>query len=239
MSGFHAAQDLDHVINSAVAVSVTAAKPAFTYEFENCFHPFVGHLIKQLNSPESLAALFDANDHEALSQDPVNKQFFTNFYELLEKEAVKWQGKEIELGNGPYSNYNWELLFHFPFAIAVHLSKNQRFAEAQRWFHYIFDPTATDKRYWKFLRFRQIAEVSPIDEQLALLGKDEKDVTAPEKKLRDDLLKSYDQIKNKPFQPHPVAQLRVFPYQYAVVMRYLDNLDVLQRASGASGRLIW
>ena len=50
--------------------------------------------------------------------------------------------KEIDLREGgPYANYNWELLFHVPLTIAVHLSKNQRFAEAQRWFHYIFDPT--------------------------------------------------------------------------------------------------
>ena len=43
--------------------------------------------------------------------------------------------KEIDLvDGGPYANYNWELLFHVPLTIAVHLSKNQRFAEAQRWF---------------------------------------------------------------------------------------------------------
>ena len=40
-----------------------------------------------------------------------------------------------------YAVYNWELFFHVPLTIAMHLSKNRRFAEAQRWFHYIFDPT--------------------------------------------------------------------------------------------------
>ena len=70
--------------------------------------------------------------------------------------------KEIDVAeHGPYANYNWELFFHIPLTIAVHLSKNQRFAEAQRWFHYIFDPTSNDhsvdppKRFWKFLAFRQ------------------------------------------------------------------------------------
>ena len=29
--------------------------------------------------------------------------------------------------------------------IAVHLSNNQRFAEAQKWFHLVFDPTSTDR----------------------------------------------------------------------------------------------
>ena len=28
-----------------------------------------------------------------------------------------------------------------PITIAIHLNKNQRYAEAQRWFHYLFDPT--------------------------------------------------------------------------------------------------
>ena len=63
------------------------------------------------------------------------------------------------------ANYNWELLFHIPLTIAVHLSKNQRFAEAQRWFHYIFDPTSNDdvdadapQRFWKFLRFRNAGD---------------------------------------------------------------------------------
>ena len=45
---------------------------------------------------------------------------------------------------GAYSLYNWEMFFHIPFLIAMQLSKNLRFEEAQKWFHYVFDPTATD-----------------------------------------------------------------------------------------------
>lgn len=214
---FHQTADL-----AEAQATVTLGETQFIYTFENFFHPFVGHLVQQLNSPKSLAGLFDANDHAALAANIVNKNFFINFYEVLNGANVSYKGKEIALNNEPYANYNWELLFHFPFAIAVHLSKNQRFAEAQRWFHYIFDPTATDKRYWKFLRFRQIAEVTPIDEQLALLSKS--DLNDEEKALREALLASYQRIKAHPFQPHPPAQLRVFPYQYAVAMKYLDNL---------------
>ena len=39
--------------------------------------------------------------------------------------------------------YNWEVFFHIPLLMATRLSGNQRFEEAQRWFHYIFDPTET------------------------------------------------------------------------------------------------
>ena len=219
---FHTTQDEQSLgtmhVNEAMALTAE-----FTYDFSNFFHPFVGELIAKLNK-DSLPGLLDP----VYQKDLTDEKFFNKFYTVLPGGTsfkIKHYPKEIDLSSsGPYANYNWELLFHFPFAIGVHLSKNQRFAEAQRWFHYIFDPTAADKKYWKFLRFRQIAEVTSIDEQLALLSKDENDLSDPEKHLKKDLLTSYNQIREKPFQPHPVAQLRVFPYQYAVVMRYLDNL---------------
>jgi len=192
-----------------------AAQTKFTYTFENFFHPFVGKLTEQLNT-RSLAGLLDADEHKKWTVE-----FFKAFYDPL-SDIVSFP-KEIDVSSsGPYANYNWELLFHFPFTVAVHLSKNQRFAESQRWFHYIFDPTDTGQHYWKFLGFREVGQATSIDEQLALLGKS--NPTGEEKKLVEALLKSYEQIKRHPFQPHPVAQLRIFPYQYAVVMKYLDNL---------------
>jgi hypothetical protein len=194
----------------------TFGKLQFRYTFENFFHPFVGKLIEQLNT-KSLAGLLDANEHEKWTNS-----FFESFYDALESNVVIDESpKEIDVSTGgPYASYNWELLFHFPLAIAVHLSKNQRFAQAQRWFHYIFDPTATDRQYWKFLKFRQIKDVPPIDELLLLLSKPDDEKA----ELREQVIASLNEIKNKPFQPHPVARLRVFPYQYSVVMKYLDNL---------------
>jgi len=61
--------------------------------------------------------------------------------------------------SGAYAVYNWELFYHVPLAVAVHLSKNQRYEEAQRWFHFIFDPTdssdgATPERFWKVKPFQ-------------------------------------------------------------------------------------
>ena len=55
---------------------------------------------------------------------------------------------------GPYSQYNWELFFHAPLLIANSLRQNQRFEDAQRWFHYIFDPTdssslSSPQRFWR------------------------------------------------------------------------------------------
>jgi Tc toxin complex TcA C-terminal TcB-binding domain len=197
----------------------------FTYTFENFFHPFVGELIQKLNK-DSLPGLLDPKYHQSLKID-----FFNTFYTLLTSELVKIESfpKEIDLRDGgPYANYNWELLFHVPLTIAVHLSKNQRFAEAQRWFHYIFDPTCTDtkiptpQRFWKFLAFRQAGDVMQIDELLRLLSK--KDPTSKEEEQRKSILAGYETSKNKPFQPHAVARTRQIAYQYNVVMKYLDNL---------------
>jgi hypothetical protein len=137
--------------------------------------------------------------------------------------------KEIDVSvSGPYANYNWELFFHIPLTIAVHLSKNQRFAEAQRWFHFIFDPTCNDtsilplQRYWKFLAFRKPGDVKQIDELLTVLSKE--NPSGDEQRLRDQIVAGYEAIKNKPFQPHAVARTRHLAYQYCVVMKYLDNL---------------
>jgi hypothetical protein len=190
---------------------------AFTYTFENFFHPFVGELIKKLNR-ESLPGMLDPDFHQGLATP-----FFDDFYTALtDFVTINPFDKEIDVGEGsPYANYNWELLFHIPITIAVHLSKNQRFAEAQRWFHYIFDPTEPTGRFWKFLAFQDV-DVTQIDELLALLSKPDPDET--EKRLRESILAGYDAIKNKPFQPHAVARTRHVAYQYCVVMKYLDNL---------------
>lgn len=199
----------------------------FTYSFENFFHPFVGELIEQLNR-KSLAGLLDPDFHESLTTE-----FFEASYKALTSELVKVQHypKQIDLREGgPYANYNWELLFHVPLTIAVHLSKNQRFAEARRWFHFIFDPTSNDtslpvpQRFWKFLAFRNASAVKQIDEQLAILSKPPAECTPAELELKETILQGYEAIKNKPFQPHAVARTRQLAYQYSVVMKYLDNL---------------
>ncbi len=199
----------------------------FTYSFENFFHPFVGELIEQLNR-RSLAGLLDPNFHQGLAAE-----FFDTFYTALESDVVKLDHfpKEIDLREGgPYAGYNWELLFHVPLTIAVHLSKNQRFAEARRWFHYIFDPTSNDtslpvpQRFWRFLAFRKAGAVKQIDEQLAVLSKPANECTPAELDLKQKILQGYEAIKNRPFQPHAVARTRQLAYQYCVVMKYLDNL---------------
>jgi hypothetical protein len=51
---------------------------------------------------------------------------------------------------GPYGVYFREVFFHVPFLIANVLNSCQRFADAQRWYQYIFDPTAFEQLFRDF-----------------------------------------------------------------------------------------
>lgn len=229
-------------IEDTIVRKVTTTSTALIdrYTFNNFFHPFVGNFVEKLNK-KSLQGLLDAEFHEklktennpALSNGSIDS-FYRNFsYDKPNnRDAITVKGfpKEVDLSvNGPYANYNWELLFHVPLTIAIHLSKNQRFAEAQHWFHYIFDPTSNDtsqpapERYWRFLKFRG-TDTTRVDEMVAMLSKPAGELSAAEREAQKELLCGLNAIKNKPFQPHVVARTRHVSYQYNVVMKYLDNL---------------
>ncbi|WON73552.1 hypothetical protein [Nitrosospira sp. Is2] len=129
---------------------------------------------------------------------------------------------DFDYAEGAYSVYNWEVFYHIPFTCAVHLSKNQRFAEAQRWFHYIFDPTDNSdgpapQRFWKVKPF-QIDEVEHVEDTLLNLS------TGDNPDLRERTVSAIAAWRDKPFRPHLVARTRPTAYMYATVMAYLDNL---------------
>jgi len=48
--------------------------------------------------------------------------------------------------NGAHGYFYWELFFHLPYLIAHRLYEERNFLEAQRWFHYIFNPQIRTKR---------------------------------------------------------------------------------------------
>ncbi|MFN0155397.1 MAG: toxin [Gaiella sp.] len=227
--GFHELA-LAEVLNAAFVHS-WKDETRFTYTFRNHFHPYVGRLIEKLNR-DSIDGVLDVDFHASLVED-----FFVAAYspnvadDRFDLTDVEFGPTNIDVSErGPYSVYNWELLFHLPFSIAVHLSKNQRFAEAQKWFHYIFDPTCDDitepvpQRFWKFLRFRERTPVLQIDDLLLILSKPTAECTPEELELKELVISGYEEIRDNPFQPHVVARTRVVAYQLAVVMKYLDNL---------------
>ncbi|WP_406389670.1 hypothetical protein [Streptomyces sp. NBC_00887] len=223
--GFHERRDTRLGASTA---GEDVADSEFSYTFQNFFHPYVGELIERLNKG-SVAGLLDPVYQEKLNAK--GEGFFESFYDPAPTGLVTSFPKDIDVRpGGPYANYNWELLFHVPLSIAVHLSNNQRFAEAQRWFHYIFDPTSTDTsvqgpaRYWKFLAFRGDAETQNITQVVNLLSTPDDELSAEQRMTKDTLLEGYGSIRRFPFEPHRVAATRPVAYQYQVVMKYLDNL---------------
>ncbi len=129
----------------------------------------------------------------------------------------------------PYAQYNWELFFHAPLQIATRLAKDGRHEEAQRWFHFIFDPTAdvsspAPQRYWRFAPFHENSSYESAKELMALLSYSS---AQPDPKLLERQRKVTEQVTawlEKPFSPHVIARLRMVAYQKATLMKYLDNL---------------
>lgn len=204
----------------------------YNYYFRNHFHPFVEELIEKSNKGGIEDVLM-----ADLEIEP-DEDFFENRYDIntdnnseISVKKADHPHKEIDLSEkGAYSIYNWEIFFHIPLSIAVQLSKNQRFADAQRWFHFIFDPTTDTPpeagdpmaRYWNFLYFRENGTLDSISEMLETLSSDSTD--ADTEALKELMRDSITAWKEKPFSPHTVAKTRPLAYKYNVVMKYLDNL---------------
>ncbi|WP_198552654.1 neuraminidase-like domain-containing protein [Psychromonas sp. MB-3u-54] len=133
----------------------------------------------------------------------------TNLFELDSQKKLNF--------DGPCSIYYRELFFHIPFLIADTLNRNQHFEDAQKWYHYIFNPMpqkGLNKKpdgkddptpFWRYLPFKH--------HTLEKLQDIEKNNPGEFKIYTDD-----------PFDPHAIAGLRLGAYEKAIVMKYIDNL---------------
>jgi hypothetical protein len=156
-------------------------------------------------------------------QPKLFRDFFKDAYAPSASVQQPYPVRDLDFtSGGAYSVYNWELFYHIPLAIAIHLSKNQRYEEAQRWFHFIFDPTdssdgPTPERFWKVLPF-QSTEVKQVEDILVNLA------SGADSLLKQDTINSIGAWKDAPFRPHLVARYRQSAHMIKAVMAYLDNL---------------
>lgn len=184
------------------------------FRFETFFHPYTAEFQRRLNR-YGVPGLLNIT-----SQRPEDLPKLTTFQDAyLPESTVKRPLPEHRVDfafSGAYSLYNWEIFFHVPLFLATRLSQNQRFEEAMRWFHYIFDPTAGSpedpKLYWSVLPLRE-TQSQRLDDMLKALHAGDADVIA-----------QWEDLQAHPFQPHRVARLRRVAYQKTVVMKYIDNL---------------
>ncbi len=124
--------------------------------------------------------------------------------------------------SGAYSVYNWELFYHIPLTIGINLSKNGRYADALRWFSFLFDPTddsdgPTPERFWKVRPF-QHTDVKKLEDILVNLA------TGDDQQLRDETTLSIHAWQEAPFRPFVIARYRQQAFMYKTIMAYLDNL---------------
>ncbi|MFF8731200.1 neuraminidase-like domain-containing protein [Streptomyces sp. NPDC015171] len=123
-----------------------------------------------------------------------------------------------------YGDYNWELFFHVPLLIATRLSADQRFEEAQRWFHYIFDPGNRETDAWsrpqRFWITKPLFQTTDDEYPLQRIERILESLAEGDQETADRV--TY--WLAHPFEPDAVARLRTTAYQKAVVMKYLDNL---------------
>jgi len=124
----------------------------------------------------------------------------------------------------PFANYNWEVFYHVPIAVATYLTRQHRFEDARRWFHFIFDPTTNDvsngrERFWRFLPFRNAQVPDTIIQLLEVLAG--RPANNERKKNIQDQVTAWLQ---DPFNPFAVARLRLSSFEWFTVITYIRNL---------------
>jgi hypothetical protein len=196
------------------------------YLFHRFYHPYTRLIWHQL-AGGGFKDLYDQNLQLNPDQvDPSHADLFSfqsTYHPVTPR--VSW-GEDNEIldfsPNAAYSVYNWELFFHTPFYLAQLLSQNQKFEDAQSWFHYIFDPTRQSadpapKRFWIPKPLYNLTSADILSERINNLLQlvNQGDPAAVNQVRR---------WQNDPFNPFLLADLRPVAYMKAVVMAYLDNL---------------
>ncbi|MFD6974656.1 neuraminidase-like domain-containing protein, partial [Streptomyces sp. NPDC059949] len=184
------------------------------------YHPYTQTFASRL-AQKGMDGLYDRD----LQLDPAQFGAPFDFKETYDPnmDVILWDLPKETLDydrSGPYSDYNWELFFHVPVLGAGRLATNQRFAEAQKWLHRVFDPTdradlPSPQRYWRTRPFHLTRDYT--EERIEVILR---------RLVEGGWYGSVEvhQWLTHPFQPDVVARLRTTAYQKAVVMKYLDVL---------------
>ena len=197
------------------------------------YHPFARKLVETvaLNGVDALyrpaedSLLFrQADSTEPMSGAVLN---LDSELQLIGKEPV--ESYDFDHASA-YGVYNWEVFFHIPMMIAEKLRTDQRWAEAQRWYHTMFDPietvekddAAAPSKFWRIKPFVDQAENLAKDQFEAMLGIG---VTAAEQEAAIAQFEiEVKKWRDNPFDPHAIARVRPGVYQRVLLRNYFDNL---------------
>lgn len=209
-------------LSPAVAV---AQSQLYSYRFQTFYHAQIHRFMNILNK-DGVPGLLQINNQKQTDNmlfGPLN----SGTYKPTVSVDSNYPKSNVQFGpSDPYSIYNWEIFFHAPMIAAQRLSENQQFEDAQKWYHYIFNPTSSTnidgnaisskQRFWKFYPFYNIAASEP-QTLLELL----QEINTG---LVQNSVNQVTQWEKNPFNPFVVARMRNLAFMKNVVMKYLDNL---------------
>ena len=208
------------------------------FHFKNHYHPFVCDFAKLVYNPlKGIPAMMSRETQLKNSgfsflrtYQPTEKVVEQGVETFYPREVVDFDS------DGAYAPYNWELFYHAPLLIANSLSRNQRFEEAQDWYHFIFNPIGVTSptpggsamsKYWITKPFFEATDEKYIQqriENIMLMLAGDTSIQGFSPQLKKDLEDQVLDWRTYPFEPHRIANYRTVAYQKTVVMKYLDNL---------------
>jgi len=196
------------------------------WRFEIFYHPYFCEISKRFNEGGVDAILAPSSSDLQLYRQIYREPEPIRFQDYIPQwvVAAPYPYEQFDFSqDGAYSSYNWEIFFHIPLLIADRLSKNQRFSEAQRWFHYIFNPTDISI-YRSPAKFWQVKPLFELAMQWEEPAETLEDMLQRLAAGNADIKNQVEQWRNNPFNPHLIARLRLVAYMKTVVLKYLDNL---------------
>ncbi|MBI5909226.1 MAG: hypothetical protein HY848_04665, partial [Betaproteobacteria bacterium] len=208
-------------------------------EFHTFYHPYSSQFVTNLNR-DGLSGLMESDttiEGDTITDPDAGTfvdEYDPNFSQGLVQQPSDFAERTYYKENvcfdvyGANSLYNWELFFHAPLYIATRLSKNGKYEEAMKWFHYIFDPTTDAEgsgasRYWQVLPFKT-ADAESLETMFRQLNRESDPSSADYDPENSVLSQNVSEWRDNPFDPHLVAGNRPLAYMKHVVMKYVDNL---------------
>jgi hypothetical protein len=208
------------------------------FHFQNFYHPFACDFARLLHNPlQGIPALMRRETQLRDSGFSFRQAYQPTEWVVAPAKEDFYPRETVDFSpDGAYAPYNWELFYHAPLLIANALSRNQRFAEARDWYHFIFNPIGVESsqpggsalsKYWITKPFFETTDPQYIqqrlDNLLRLLAGDP-GVPGASTQAKAEIEGQVRDWRAHPFEPHRIANYRTVAYQKTVVMKYLDNL---------------
>lgn len=217
---------------SSMGVSTLVTESTAPYRFYNFYHPHICTFIEAVRR-DGILGLSDP-DPEGTFGDLFRQQkaglsadAFAAAYDPTDLVDYSETAEDIDFSYGDaYGAYNWEIFFHIPLYVASRLADEERYDDAIRWLHTMFDPRTrtavpddapASAQWWKVKPFLDAVSASVTDWiDFTGEGADPASQAAFEAQVAAWLA--------DPFDPHALARLRPGTYQKVVVMRYIETL---------------